>query len=527
MSRALAPKLLRVGTFTLDLERMSLRGPAGQIEVRRKTFDVLRYLAEHAGRVVPKEELIKAVWPKVTVGDDSLTKCVSELRRALGNVGRETIKTVPRRGYLVDAPICPSRDTTTSLGLPAVSSELPLPERPSIAVLPFNNTGSGTRQDYLADGITEDITTELSRFSELFVIAQNSSFQYKGRSLDVREIGRGLGVHYVLEGGIRRSGHRIRITAQLIDALTGAHRWADRYDRDVEDVFDVQDEVVRTIVSILAAHVNNAEVERTLLKRPSAWRAHDFYMKATSTLALFWRSLSPATLYETRRLLDSSLSIDSDYARALATLSNTYVIAWTQPLDDDFLTPTALERAHQLARKAVQADANLPQAHAQLGWVLSRRAEHDLAVSEFEKAVDLNPNFTDHRFGAALVYAGEPSKAMEVLASHMRLDPFYAPIAPAFLGLAHYMLKQYAEAVIPLRECIARAPNFRPAHVWLAASYARLGQMREARAEAAEVLRIEPTYTITGTSKRIMRFKNAKDAAHIFAGLRKAGLPET
>ena len=522
----MAPKLLRVGTFTLDLERMSLRGPAGPIKVRRKTFDVLRYLAEHTGRVVSKEELIRAVWPDVIVSDDSLTKCVSELRRALGNVGRETIKTVPRRGYLVDTAISAGRDATLSSGTPTASSGLPLPNRPSMAVLPFNNTTGGPRQDYLADGITEHITTELSRFSELFVIAQNSSFQYKGRPTDVRQIGRELGVHYVLEGGIRRSRDRIRITAQLIDALTGAHCWADRYDRGVEDVFALQDEVVRTIVSILVAHVNKAEVERTIMKRPSAWRAHDFYMKAASTFALFWRSLSIEKLYETRRLLESSLSIDSDYARALATLSNTYVITWTQPLDKDFLAPTALERAHHFARKAVQADANLPQAHAQLGWVLSRRAEHDLAVSEFQKAVDLNPNFTDHRFGAALVYAGEPRKALEVIASHMRLDPFYAPMAPAFLGLANYMLKRYAEAVIPLRECIARAPNFRPAHVWLAASYARLGQMREARAEAAEVLRIEPTYTINGTSKRIMRFKNAKDGAHIFSGLRKAGLPE-
>jgi adenylate cyclase len=179
---------------------------------------------------------------------------------------------------------------------------LELPDKPSIAVLPFANMSGDPNQEYFSDGITEDIITELSRFSELFVIARNSSFTYKGRAIDVRQVGRELGVRYVLEGSIRRAGDRVRITGQLIDAATGAHRWAERYDRKVEDIFAVQDEVARTIVAILVVHVNRAEVERVLLKPPKSWQTHDYYLRASSALASFWSSFHPQDLYRTRSL---------------------------------------------------------------------------------------------------------------------------------------------------------------------------------------------------------------------------------
>ena len=181
------------------------------------------------------------------------------------------------------------------------------------------------QQEYFADGIVEDITTELSRFSDLLVIARNSSFQYRNKSIDVRQVGRELGARYVLEGSIRREGDRVRVSAQLIDTLTGAHRWAERVLQwDLKDVFAVQDEVARTIVTVLAAHVNKAEAERTLLKPPTTWEAYDCYMRAADTYATYLTSLNVETLYETRRLLERSLSIDPNYARAHAMLSNTY-----------------------------------------------------------------------------------------------------------------------------------------------------------------------------------------------------------
>src|SRR5262245_34976959 len=217
---------------------------------------------------------------------------------------------------------------------------LALPDKPSIAVLPLINLSGDPQQEYFSDGITEDTITDLSRFSELFVIARNSSFTYKGRAVDVRQVGHELGVRYVLEGSIRHAGDRVRIAGQLIDATTGAHRWAEHYDRKLEDVFAIQDEVARTIVGIIAAHVNKAEVERTLLKAPAIWQAYDYYMRAADTFASFWSSASSAkaqSLYETRCLLEHCLSIDPAYARAYGLLSHTHLASGLNPVDDDFL----------------------------------------------------------------------------------------------------------------------------------------------------------------------------------------------
>ncbi len=438
------------------------------------------------------------------------------------DLGAQQLKNIERpvRAYRVVAR------TSAEASQSPQKAPLALPDKPSIAVLPFTNLSGDLSQDYFSDGITEDIITELSRFSELFVIARNSSFQYKGKSPDIRQVGRELGVRYVLEGSIRRAGDRVRITAQLIDALTGAHRWAERYDRKLDDVFAVQDEVSRSIVTILAAHVNRAEAERSLLKPPSAWQAHDYFMRGAATFVSFWSSFKVEELYEARRLLQGSLSIDPNYARASATLANTYSIAWVLSLDSDYLQPATLDRAYELASKAIQIDPTLPEAHAYLGIVLTWKRQHDAAIAEFERAVALNPNFSDWRFAVVLVYGGESKKAIQALHRHMRLDPFYPPLAPGWSGFAHYLLREYSEAVPLLRECKSRAPNVRTSHTWLAATYARLGRLEEAQAEAAEVLRIEPTYTIDGTQRRLSAFKRPEDAEHYFEGLRMAGLPE-
>jgi adenylate cyclase len=413
----------------------------------------------------------------------------------------------------------------TEMSMEAPRAALTLPDKPSIAVLPFTNLNSDPEQGYLADGIVEDITTELSRFGELFVIARNSSFQYKGKPIDIRQVGRELGVRYVLEGSVRRGGDHIRVSAQLIDAVTGSHRWAEHYDRRLEDVFSVQDEVVRTIVAILAAHVRKAETERARAKPPNSWQAYDCHLQAVEALASFHSSLRVEDLYETRRLLQRSLAIDANYARSYAVLANTYHAAWVNPLNSEFLNPGVLDQAHQLARKALQLDANLPVAHACLGTVLQWQGEHDASITEFERAIALNPNYVDWRFGAALVYAGNSRRAIDVVEASMRLDPFYGPMTEWSLGAAHYMLRQYAQAMQVLRNCVSRAPNLRAVRVWLAATYARLDQLKDARAEAAEVLRLEPNYTIAGTTRRIIAFRQVKDDKHFFDGLRKAGLP--
>jgi len=281
-------------------------------------------------------------------------------------------------------------------------SAIPQSHGAAVGILPFANISGDAHQDYFVDGIVEDIITELSRFSELVVIARNSTFQYKGRAIDVRQVGRDLGAQYVVEGSVRRSKQRVRITTQLINASSGAHLWAERYDREISDVFLVQDEVARAIASVLVAHVNKAEAARILAKPPEAWEAYDCYLRAADLFSSFPGSIDVERIYQARRLLDRALSLDETYARAHAMLSATHMATWLSALDSDLLNPAALERAYRAAQRAVQLDPNLPQARGQLGHVLLYRREHDAAIAEFERARALNPNFNDWRYALAM-----------------------------------------------------------------------------------------------------------------------------
>jgi adenylate cyclase len=437
------------------------------------------------------------------------------------DLGPQTLKNIsqPIQVYRVQ-PV--KRDTPAIVMRPA----LELPDKPSVAVLPFTNLSGGKEQEYFSDGITEDIITELSRFSDLFVIARNSSFQFKGKSPDIRQVGRELGVRYVLEGGIRRAGERVRITAQLIDATTGAHRWAERYDRELNDVFAVQDEVARTIVAILTAHVNKAEIERTLMKPATSWHAYDCYLRALASMASFYSAWKPEELYAARRYLEASFSADPTYARAYATLSFTYTAAFSNPADGDYAKPATLDPAHQFAQRAVQCDPNLPQAHAQLGMVLTWKRLHRSSIASFERAIALNPNFSDWRFAAGLIFAGEPKRALQVSEAYVRLDPFHPASALIYMGTALLMLKRFSEALVPLLDAASRSPNASGAHKLLCATYAALGQLEEARAEARELLRVEPDYTIERHRRYLAPFRRSEDVDFYFGALRKAGLPE-
>jgi adenylate cyclase len=522
--------MLQFEGYTLDFVRHSLRTGDREVALRRKSFELLRYLVENPDRLVTKEELLKAIWPDVIVTDESLAHCVSEVRQALGDSKQTIIATVPRHGYRFVAPVLRVATGDVASAVPSGEAARPAsPEfgsrsdRPSIVVLPFANLSGDPQQDYFSDGITEDITTELSRFSELMVIGRNSAFQYKGKAVDVRQVGRELGARYVLEGSVRRGGGRVRITAQLIDAATGAHRWGERYDRELQDVFAVQDEVARMIVTTLAAHVNRAEIERALLKPPATWEACDYYLRGSEACFSHLSRRTRGALQEARRLLEQALAIDPDYARAAAMLARTYLDAYYDQFDGDYLDPAALDRALELAQTAVHLNPLLPQARAQLGFVLLFKRRHDAALAEFERAFALNPNFIDHAYALVLILTGEPARAIEVLESNIRLDPFQ-PSPFLYMGMAHYMLKRYGEAVRWLREAASRLPNSQPPHVMLASAYAQSGQFEEARAEAAEVLRINPGFTIESWKPILLLNKNPEDPEHRIDGLRKAGL---
>jgi len=516
--------------YTLDVARGCLRSADREIELRPKSFDVLHYLVASGGRLVTKDEVIKSVWPNVIVTDESLAQCVSEIRHAIGDERQTIIKTVPRRGYRFAASVSQSEADGGSggreLSAPAPRGRSVLVERPSIAVLPFVNLGGDAQQDYISDGITSDIIIELSRFSDLSVIARSSAFQYKGKAVDVRQIGRELGVRYVLEGSVRRDENRIRIAAQLIDAVNGTHRWAERYDRQLRDAFAVQDEVVRTIVAVLQVRVIEAEVERILSKPPATWEAYDYYLRGFDAFAVGFSQRPMTSFYEARKCLERSIEADPSYARAYLILARTYLYTYVEPRNEEYLDPAALEHADELARTAVRLDAILPPARTALGAVLMFKNRHEEAVAEFEQAFALNPNFSDHSFGLCLVFAGQPARAIEVMQASTRLEPFRNATRLAYMGNAYYMLGGYDEAISPLRESVWQMPNLRITHLWLAAAYAQLGRLSEAAAAAAEVRRIEPGFAIERW-KQTAVYKNPEDAERLFEGIRKAGLPES
>jgi adenylate cyclase len=517
--------------YVLDVEQGQLRRADREIELRPKSFEVLRCLVESGGRLVSKDDLIKKVWPNVIVTDESLTQCVSEVRQAIDDRDQTKIRTVPRRGYRFSVPVVEDlatpaiqRAPTESGGSGGESQPHRISDGPSVAVLPFANLSGDTRQDYFSDGVTEDIITELAKYSELLVIARNSTFQYKSQAVDVRRVGQQLRARYVLQGGIQRAGNRVRITAQLVDTETGTHRWAERYDRELGDDFTVQDEVARTIVTILTAHLSEAETERTRTKPPAAWEAYDYYLRGAEAFRLALSGNLRDLIHQARDHLRQSLRIDPQYARAYAMLARTHTHTYIEPADEDYLKSAGLDQAHELAKKAVQLDPNLPEGHSQLGWVLTFLRQHDAAIAEFERAIGLNRNFNDHGYGMGLVFAGRAADAVEVLRANLRVDPFQFRRF-AVLGNAYYMLGRYEEAIPPLRECASCVPNLRIAHLWLAASYGQLGDVVGSAAAVADVLRVEPQFTIDRW-KRTAVYRLPEDAERLYEGLRNAGLPQ-
>ena len=513
--------IYRFADCVLDTGRRELRRAGQVVPLEPQVFDLLVLFARRPDGVLARNDLIDAVWGGRFVADTTIDSRIADARRAIGDSGslQMLIRTVPRRGFRFVGTVSAAWAPTAQFPAPG------LPDLPSIAVLPFTNFGSDPGEEYFSDGITEDIITELSRYSELQVIARFSSFRYKGQTPDIRHVGRELGARYVLEGSVRRDGSRIRISAQLIDAQTGIHRWAERYDRQIKDVFAVQEALAREVAAILAVRVTRAEAERILNKPPAAWEAYDYYMRAAATYDLFLASRLVDELYNSRRLLEHALSLDPGYARAYAKLSQTHTIAYMEPVDRDYMTQAVLDRACTLATKAVQLGPEMPFAHATFGWALLWRHEHDAAVSATEHAMRINPGFSYNNRALILTYAGQADRAIKEIATTKRLDPFHPPSLLGFLGHAHYALKRYSEALPPLREFASRAPNHRGAHGWLAATYGQLGQLEQARAHAAEVLRLEPDCSLSRYGRLIV-YRNPDDADHLLDGLRKAGLPD-
>ena len=511
--------------YVFDVGRHELLRGSTRVEVEPGVLDLLRYLIENRERVVSKDDLIEHVWNGRIVSESTMTSRITAARHAIGDTGSEQrlIRTVARKGVRFVGEVRESGGTDApTVGPPPVAASLP--DKPSVAILPFANLSGDPAQDYFSDGISEDIITELSRFSELFVIARNSSFQYKGKAIDVRQIARELGVRYLLEGSVRHADERVRISAQLVDAQTGAHRWAERYDRRIEDIFSVQDEVAQTVASVLSIQINRAEADRALLKPPTTWEAHDYFLRGNAAQTRFLSRFTLNDLDDARALLQRSIDLDPSYARAYAVLASSHLDAYLTGVNDEYRTQAALDRAFALARTAVEIEPGLPLAHAHLADVHLFRREYDDALATWGRVFELNPNFTDFRYGRALNFAGKFGDGLAAIKRHLRLDPFAPTGARLHLGIAYLGQKNYAEALASFREVVTRAPDFGLGRMALASTYALMGHMNEAREQITELLRIDPTCTVAQVA-RFRTFRDPKDGAHMLQGLLQAGLP--
>ena len=430
----------------------------------------------------------------------------------LEDLGERPVKNIPR-------PVRVFR--IGRAGGPAPGSRPPaVPDKPSIAVLPFANMSGDAEQEYFSDGISEDLITDLSKVSALFVIARNSSFTYKGKTAKVQEIGRELGVRFVLEGSIRKAGNRVRITAQLVDAQSGGHLWADRFDRDLTDIFATQDEVVQQIVGALAVKLTQRETQQLRRGGTRNIEAYECWLRARELLGRGSRESVVQCQTMHRRAIELDPNFSAPYAGlAFASVSD-YVNAWVDE------PARALDAAEEWARRAIELDDQLPGGHVALGNVLVWRRRHDEALVQLNRAVDLDHNYAQGHalVGMALMYSGRAAEALELFATAMRLDPHHANILLHLVAQAHFSLGQYEIAATHLLERIARNPSTDASRMLLAASYGHLGRTEDARAAWQGLLGVNPDFSLAQRAQ-VLPYKDSSDFERIVEGLAKASLP--
>ena len=429
---------------------------------------------------------------------------------ACEDIGEQQLKNIAR-------PVRAYRVRVNGIATSAAST---LPDKPSIAVLPFRNMSGDAEQEFFTDGITEDLITDLSKVSGLFVIARNSSFVYKGRPAKVQDIGRDLGVRFVLEGSVRKAGNRVRITAQLIDATTGGHLWAERFDRDLTDIFATQDEVVQKIVGALAITLTPAEERRLSQRGTTNVEAYETWLRARE----FLTQGTQEAVAQARALYRRAMEIDPNFAAphvglALASVTD-YVSDWAPD------AAQALDEAERWARRAVELSDQEPMGHMALGGVLLWRRDYDGALAECRRMIALDPNFAKgySTAGMVMLYAGQPGKAIEKIGISMRLDPHYSPMVLHFLAQAYFGLAQYETAANHLLARIARTPATDSSRMLLAACYGHLGRLEEARLTWAELLKVNPQFLLSQRA-RVLPYKDPAEFQRIVDGLAKAGLP--
>jgi adenylate cyclase len=437
-------------------------------------------------------------------------------------LGAQQVKNIeePVPAYIVSAADASVGNLAGSSGASTINKKpLLLPDKPSIAVLPFQNMSGDPEQDYFIDGMVEDIITALSRIGGLFVIARNSSFTYKGRAADVREVGRELGVRYVLEGSVRRLAARVRVTCQLIEAATGAHVWAERFEGDSVDIFELQDKITESVAGIIEPNIRRAEIARARAKPTESLDARDLYLRALANFYLLTRE----SLEEAGTQLHRALDIDSSYALARAHLARIYQIrnlhGWGKPGDQ----ATALT----LARNAIASDDNDPETLRTAGHVLGSFGDHDRALAAVKRAVTLNPNSAPVLFSTAWVhcYACDPEPALVYFNRAIRLSPS-DPAAEDLLGglgFAHLVAGRFSEAQAILSRAVKEVPDYGPTYRHLIVALVQLGRVEEASSMVVQLLRANPEYR---NSTHLKMWRDQQFVNRYADALRVAGVPE-
>ena len=520
------------GDYSLDTDRQELLRGAELVVIEPQVFDLLHYLIRHRERVVSKDDLIADVWKGRIVSDSTLTSRITGARQAIGDSGdqQRLIRTIARKGLRFVGEV---RESATGSTPPlkqdvtplAASGTAPsLPDKPSIAVLPFANMSGDPEQDYFSDGITEDIITALSRFRWFLVIARSSTFVYKGQGVDVKQVGRELGARYVLEGSVRRSGQRVRITAQLIDAACGGHIWVEQYDRELSDIFAIQDEITARVASAIQSKLWVAEELRGCKRSVDDLGAWDLVARAVS----HQYKLTPADSETAIGILRQAVQRYPDYAPAHAVLAYIPIlcaaVGWT---------PLAHVRELAVAHinRALELDPEETWAHEALGQLADNCGRNDDAVRHFRTALDLNPNLATARcsLGWVLVRGDRLEEALVCfeLARKLRTSPHdpWCAFELAGIGAVHYFAGRYLEAAKWARQSAQVRGGLLAGYRFLCASLAQAGQIDEARSAMRTLRQLHPEISIAWIKQSLPGYA-PRLMAHYLEGLRKAGLPE-
>jgi TolB-like protein len=518
----------RFGEFTIDSELRELRRGNELLAVEPQVFDVLRFLIANRDRVVSNDDLIEAVWHGRIVSEATVTTRMNAVRRAVGDSGerQQLIRTIARKGYRFVGDVKEEKAAPTSAAAAVrPGSELPeLPAKPSIAVLPFSNMSGDPEQEYFADGITEDLITALSQFRSLFVIARNSSFVFKGKAVDAKQIGRELGVRYLLEGSVRKSGNLVRITGQLIEASTGAHLWAGRVDGGLENIFELQDRVTGSVVGAIGPKLEQAEIDRAKRKPTGSLDAYDYYLRGMAKL----HEGTKTSINDALHLFNDAIGLDPEFAAAYGMAAWCYNLRKWNWWMTDLAKETA--EAELLARKAIAFGQDDALALCTGGFALGHAAgDHEFGARCIDRALALNPNLADAWYFAGWLSSilGEPDVGIERIERAMRLNPIalFPFSAHAAIAWAHFTAGRYDDATSSARRAMLEQPTFLPMLRIFAASSAMAGHLEEARAAIARVREVTPAFRISDV-RSIAPYRRREDLQRYVDALRKAGLPE-